>query len=416
MVIAALLVGIAVGGAAVWLVLRSQVTAGRRAATELETVFRALSSEALRTNNDDFLQLATTKLERFHLEAQNDLESRQKAVEQLVRPLKESLERVDKKVESLEASRQKAYGALHSQVELLVGSQERLRAETTSLVKALRTSDVRGKWGEMQLRRTLEMSGMLRHCDFVEQPTATTDEGALRPDVVVRLPGGKNIVIDSKVPLEALLDAFKGNDEDVQEAQMQTFLRHVREHMSRLSLKAYWEQFTPSPEYVVMFLPSESFYRYAVERDETLLEMGAKQRVLLASPVNLIALLFAAAAGWQEETLAESAREVSTLGRDLYDRLATMGGHFAKLGKRLEGAVEAYNDTVGSLETRVFPAARRFPELGVSTKGDLEHVTAVERAVKPLTAAELTLAPTEFAAIDDDPPEAEPSRPAVEAA
>jgi DNA recombination protein RmuC len=393
MVVIALVAGLAVGALVAWLVLR-------RGRATLVTEFRALSSEALRTNNEEFLQLATTQFEGFQHQARGDLDQRRQAFEQLMVPLKETLAKYDEQAQSLEASRRQAYGALTTQVQLLAESQDRLRTETASLVKALRSPAARGRWGEMQLRRALEMSGMLAHCDFVEQPTATGEDGLLRPDVVVKLAGGKNLVVDAKVPLEALLDAFESDDDGAREARFDDFVRHVREHRSKLSLKAYWRQFTPSPEFVVMFLPSESFYRYAVERDPSLLEIGPGQRVLLASPTNLIALLLAAATGWQEETLAESARQVSELGRELYDRLTTMGGHVSKLGNRLEKAVEAYNETVGSLETRVLPSARRFPELGVPGKAAIEPVTPIERMVKPLTAPELVSLP-EPSSLDD---------------
>ena len=390
MIAIGLIIGLVVGAAAVWVALRARTSAERKAQEQLATTFRALASDALRTNNEEFLHLATTSLERFQIEARGDLEQRRQAVEQLVAPLKDSLASVDRQVQELEASRRQAYGALSSQVKLLTESQNQLRTETSSLVKALRSPSARGRWGEMQLRRALEMAGMLAHCDFVEQPTASGEDGLLRPDVVVRLPGRKNIVIDAKVPLEALLDAFESEDGEAREARLDDFLRHVRDHIAKLSVKAYWRQFAPSPEFVVMFLPSESFYRYAVERDATLLELGPSRRVILASPTTLIALLFAAAAGWREETLAESARQVSELGRDLYDRLSTMGGHVARLGGQLEKAVKAYNETVGSLESRVLPAARRFPELGVEAKDELDPLAAIELMVKPLTAPELT--------------------------
>jgi DNA recombination protein RmuC len=389
MVVLALLLGLAVGALAVWLVMRARASAERRAHAQAASEFRALSAEALRTSNQEFLQLAKTQLEGFQREARGDLDQRKQAVEQLVAPLKESLAKVDDHVQSLEVSRQKAYGALTTQVQMLARTQDQLRSETASLVKALRTPAARGRWGEMHLRRALEMTGMLAHCDFVEQPTATTADGTLRPDVVVRLAGGKNIVIDAKVPLEALLDALQTDDEREREEKLQLFVRHVRDHVAKLSVKAYWRQFTPSPEYVVMFLPTESFYRYALEEDHTLLEFAANQNVLIASPTTLIATLRSAAMGWREETLAESARKVSELGRELYERLATMGAHVIKLGKRLEGAVDAYNETVGSLETRVLPSARRFPELGVPAKAELDPVTPIERMVKPLTAPEL---------------------------
>ncbi len=389
MIAVGFIVGLLVGSVAVWLVMRVRATAARAAQAELQTMFRALSSEALRTNNEEFLQLATTKLEGFQRGARDDLDQRQKAVEQIVAPLKESLEKVDTQVRSLEASRQRAYGALSTQVEALTESQDKLRTETAGLVKALRSPSARGRWGEMQLRRALEMAGMLAHCDFVEQPTVSSDDGVLRPDVVVKLPGGKNIVVDAKVPLEALLDAFETDDDAIRDARYRDFLRHVRDHMGKLSLKAYWRQFTPSPEFVVMFLPSESFYRYAVEQDAGLLELGPSQRVILASPTTLIAVLFAVAAGWREETLAESARQVSELGRELYERLSTMGTHVSKLGNRLDKAVEAYNEAVGSLEARVLPSARRFPELGIPATEEIDPIVPVERMVKPLTAPEL---------------------------
>jgi DNA recombination protein RmuC len=391
-----LCIGLLAGAAAVWLVLRSRAAAHRRDQERLVTTFRALASEALQSNNQEFLQLAATKLEGFQLQARGDLEQRRQAVEQLVAPLRESLGKVDEQVQALEASRQRAYGALSQQVKLLAESQERLRTETSSLVKALRSPAARGRWGEMQLRRAVEMAGMLAHCDFVEQPTVTGEGGRLRPDLVVRLPGGKNIVVDSKVPLEALLDAFETEDDEQRELRLQDFLRHVRDHMGKLSLKAYWQQFAPSPEFVVMFLPSESFYRYAVERDGTLLELGPSQRVILASPTTLIALLMTAAAGWRDETLAEGARQVSELGRELYERLTTMGGHVSKLGRQLERAVEAYNETVASLEARVLPSARKFPELGVAAKDELDPLVPIERMLRPLTAAEFTDHPAEL--------------------
>ncbi len=236
---------------------------------------------------------------------------------------------------------------------------------------------------------------MLSHCDFDEQPTSGGDDGLLRPDVVVRLAGGKNIVIDAKVPLQALLDAAQEDDDAAHAERLRDFVRHVRDHMTKLSAKSYWRQFAPSPEYVIMFLPSESFYRYAIEQDAALLELGPQQKVILASPTTLITLLLAAAAGWREQTLAESAREISEHGRELYERLATMGGHLSKLGSRLGKAVEAFNETLGSLETRVLPAARRFPELGVSSKTELPPVAPIELAVRPLTAPEL---------VDEEPP------------
>jgi DNA recombination protein RmuC len=395
-----LVLGLALGCVLAWVLVRRRDAAAERARAGLETAFKALSSDALEQSSKSFVELARAHLETLQTKATAELAQRHQAVEQLVAPIKESLAKVDEHVRSLEASRQRAYGELHKQVELLAASQERLRSETSSLVRALRAPATRGRWGEMQLRRALEMAGMLLHCDFVEQPTAAADERLLRPDVIVKLAGGKHIVVDAKVPLEALLDAFESEDDATREARLADFVRHVRDHMTKLSAKAYWQQFSPSPEFVVMFLASESFYRYAIEHDAGLLELGPRQRVLLASPTTLISLLFAAAAGWREETIAESARQISERGRDLYERLGTMGRHFANLGTRLDKAVAAYNETVGSLETRVLPAARRFPELGVAANDELPQVTPIERVAKPLTAPELTRA--ELTPVDED--------------
>jgi DNA recombination protein RmuC len=379
MLIAAFVAGTILGGLAVWLVLRERVGAQRRAAEDFTSTFKALSAETLQQTTSSFLDLAKDKIEGVASSQLN--------------PIKESLQRFDQKVEALERARQQERGALTEQITALQRGAEQLRGETAGLVTALRASEVRGQWGELQLKRTLELAGMLEHCDFEQQPTATGDDGLLKPDVIVRLAGGKNIVIDSKVPLKALLDALQTQDEGTREHCLDEFVRHVRDHMRKLSEKAYWRQFSPTPEYVIMFLASESFYRYAIERDGSLLELGPQQKVIFASPTTLIALLQAAAAGWREETIAESAREISEQGQLLYERLATMGGHFGNLGRRLSKAVEAFNDTLGSLETRVLPAARRFPELGISSKHELAPVEPIDLAVRSATAAELSEPP-----------------------
>jgi DNA recombination protein RmuC len=372
MVIGAFVVGTILGGLAVWLVLRERVNARRRSDEEL----KALSTEMLQQTTTSFLDLAKGKIE--------DVASLQ------LSPIKESLQRFDQKVEALEQARQQERGALTEQIVALRRGTEQASRVTAGLVTALRASEVRGQWGELQLKRTLELAGMLEHCDFVQQPTASGDDGLLKPDVIVRLAGGKNIVVDSKVPLKALLDALQTEDGQAREQCLDEFVRHVRDHMRKLSEKAYWRQFAPAPEFVIMFLASESFYRYAIERDGSLLELGPQQKVIFASPTTLIALLQAAAAGWREETIAESAREISEQGQLLYERLATMGGHFGKLGKSLGRAVEAFNETLGSLETRVLPAARRFPELGIASKHELAPVEPIDLAVRSATAAELS--------------------------
>jgi len=412
MAVGALLLGIALGAVAAVLVMRArlqadrgrleaQLDAERRVLEErlaltvhtqdgLSDTFKALCADALRQSNTSFLELARTQLEGFQAKATTDLVHRQQAVERLVDPIRLTLEKVGTEVKQLENARQQAYGALSQQVTSMARSQDQLRLETTRLVKSLRTPGVRGRWGELQLRRAVEAAGMSLHCDFTEQSTSSGDGGLLRPDLVVKLPGGKHVVVDAKAPIEALLAAHDEEDEVKQAARMKDYARNVRDHMGKLSAKAYWQQFAPTPDFVVMFLPGESFFHYALEHDPLLLEQGPQQRVVLASPSTLITLLRTVALVWREEKLAESAQAVSELGRDLYERLSTMGAHVARLGSRLDKAVEAYNETVGSLETRVLPAARRFPELGISSKSELPPVSPIERAPRPLTAAELT--------------------------
>ena len=368
---------------------------------ELSNAFKALSAEALRTNNSSFLELARTTLERFQTQAKDDLEQRRVAVEHLVAPIKESLAKVDGQIQHLEKARSEAYGALMGQVRTLAESQERLRAETGNLVTALRTPAVRGRWGEIQLRRVVEMAGMLSHCDFVEQVTANADDRRLRPDLVVKLPGGKNVVVDAKVPLQAYLEAIEAQDEETRTARLGDHARQIRQHMAKLSLKSYWEQFQPAPEFVVMFIPGEAFYSAALEQDPGLIEEGVSQRVLLATPTTLIGVLKAVAYGWHQETVAESARAVSRLGKELHGRLAVLGDHMAKLGLQLDRAVSTYNQTVGSLERRVLPAARRFSELGADGGREIPALEPIDKSTQVPQALELTGGPPQELPEDD---------------
>jgi DNA recombination protein RmuC len=372
---------------------------------ELADAFKALSADALRTNNTSFLELAQSTLERFQTQAKDDLDQRRVAVEHLVAPIKESLARVDGQIQHLEKARSEAYGALLGQVRTLAESQDRLRAETGNLVTALRAPAVRGRWGEIQLRRVVEMAGMLSHCDFVEQVTATADDRRLRPDLVVKLPGGKNVVVDAKVPLQAYLEAVDAPDEETRTARLGDHARQIRQHMAKLSLKSYWEQFQPAPEFVVMFIPGEAFYSAALEQDPGLIEEGVSQRVLLATPTTLIGVLKAVAYGWHQETVAESARAVSALGKELHARLATLGDHMAKLGLQLDRAVSSYNQTVGSLERRVLPAARRFSELGADGGREIPILEPVEKTTQAPQALELTGTPPVELPAAEAPPE-----------
>jgi DNA recombination protein RmuC len=332
-----------------------------------EERFRALSAEALQTNQVRFLELADAKLA----------------------PIKETLERVTTHNHELEKSRERAYAAFLEQAQQIKEGNRELRAETGKLRTALRTPHVRGRWGELQLKRVVELAGMIAYCDFVEQSSVRDGEGALlRPDVVVKLPGGKNVVVDAKAPLHAYLDALECEDDDARVPHLQSHARTVRDHITKLGQKRYWQQFSPTPEFVVMFLPDESYFRAALEQDPALIEAGVEAGVIPASPTTLIALLRTIAYGWQQETVAASARTVAGLGAELYERLGTFGRHFAKAGRALDTAVVAYNEAVGSLESRVLVTARKLEQHGVGN--GLPDVPPLERQTRPLLAEELT--------------------------
>ena len=380
---------------------------------KLADAFNALSAEALKSNNQAFLDLAKQNLNTFQESAKGDMAARQLAVEGLVKPLAETLEKLTAQHQEMEKTRTGAYATLTEQVKGMLAAQQDLRSETGRLVSALRRPEVRGRWGEVQLRRVVEMAGMLDHCDFFEQE-ATEDRR--RPDMVVRLPGGKSVVLDSKAPLAAYLEAVEAQHEDARHRALARFTqhvrthvqqlsdndaarsnllrehaRHIRDHVTALSRKSYWDQFQPAPEFVVLFLPGEAFFSAALQEDPELIEYASDRKVILATPTTLLALLKAVYYGWRQEALADNARQVSQLGAQLYERLAKLGEHWTSVGKNLGQAVKAYNDATGSLETRVLVTARKFEDLQVSPEGKaIAAPTIVEQAPRDLQAPELT--------------------------
>jgi DNA recombination protein RmuC len=350
--------------------------------------FKALSASALRENNRAFIDLADSVLAK-HLEtARKDLDLKGQAVVELVSPIRESLTRFDHNIQSLERSREKAYGGLSEQVRSLIGTQQLLQRETGKLVKALQTPQVRGRWGEITLRRVAELSGMQRRCDFFEQQTAAGADGLMRPDMLVKLPGNRQLVVDAKVPLAAYLDSLEAENDQARQALLETHARQVQTHILKLSQKAYWTQFAPTPEFVVLFIPGENFFSAALSQNPALIEEGARRGVILATPTTLISLLKTIAFGWRQETVSENARAISELGRELYERLNHVAGHLNRLGQDIDHCARSFNQAVGSLEHRVFASARRFTDLGIRLKDnrplpELDTVSGKTRKLDP---------------------------------
>ena len=374
---------------------RTARAAQERIWTQAEQAFReafsSLSAKALNENNAAFLQLAETRLRQARTEAVADVDARKKAIEDLLSPMAKTLERVDAEVRDAERRRHSESAELLQRMALLDGNSRDLQAETRRLVDALKRPGVRGRWGELQLKRVVELAGMLDHCDFVEQQTVAASERRIRPDVIIQLPGGKTVIVDAKAPLDAYLRALEAPDEAARQLLLADHARQVRAHLSQLGAKNYFTDVAGSPEFVVMFLPGEMFFSAALEQDPGLIEFGVERKVIPASPTTLIALLRAVAYGWQQEAMEENARQISELGRNLYESVRSLAKHVSDLGSRLHSSLEAYNKAVGSLEGNVLVKARRFKDLQVAPNAeDIERLEPIDRVPRVLQAAELT--------------------------
>jgi DNA recombination protein RmuC len=380
-----LFVGLVVGAGITALIMRERIRSLRENQAQMSDSFKAMSAEALDASVRQLTELAKTQLQSGQAEAKSELEKRQMAMEQLVRPLKDQLQRVDQQLLALNKERHESQGMLAERMRQLAEANEKLRSETGALVTALRKPNTRGQWGQMQLRKVVELAGMVRHCDFNEQASFAGDEQTMRPDMVVNLPGGKHVVVDAKAPLQGVLDAYEAPDEQTRTDAMQAHARLLRRHVKQLADKAYWDGMESAPDFVVLFLPGEHLYGAALDADPSLIEDAMSRRVLIATPTTLLALLHSVGYGWQQERVAESAQAISDLGRELHGRLAKLSGMIQTLGKRLNSTVSAYNDTVGSYERRVLPAARRFADHGAVASGaeltDVEQITESARDV-----------------------------------
>jgi len=346
---------------------------------QFEATFKSLAGDVLKSNSSEFLKLAETSFKVLHTQASGDLEQREKAVENLVKPIRESLEKADQHIRSIEKERQEAFGSLSRHLELMANTQQQLQGETRNLVKALSRPEIRGQWGELTLKRLAELAGMVEHCDFDQQRSVDSDEGKQRPDMVVRMPGGREIIVDAKAPMDGYLGAVEASDDNTRVQEIRRHARNVRDRVRELSGKRYWKQFPRSPDFVVLFIPGDQFLSAALEVDPQLLEDAMADRIVLATPSSLVALLRAVAYGWRQESLAENAEQIRIVGEDLYERLGTFADHLGKLGISLNRSVESYNKAVGSFDSRVLPGARKFKDMGIQEKKELPEPDQIER-------------------------------------
>lgn len=375
----------------IYLKAREETSKDSEGAQEkMSLAFKALSSEALEKSNSSFLQLAKETLGKFQEKAKGDLEKRQESIEHVLKPVQESLSKLDKGMQAIEKERKGEQESLKVQLRMMTESEKDLRKETATLVKALRAPIVRGRWGEMQLKRVVELAGMVNHCDFYEQETR--ESGQVRPDLIVKLPGDKQVIVDSKTPCEAYLEAIQAEDQNVKEDKFRHHARQVRQHVMALGKKAYWQSFQPTPEFVVLFIPSDNFFSSALEYDPSLIEVGVEQGVVIATPTTLIGLLRAIAYGWKQEKLSLHAKEVSMLGHELYKRITDMSEHWSKVGRTLASSVDAYNKAVGSLESRVLVSARKFQEMGAAAHSvELETLEGIDRIPREIQASDMKI-------------------------
>ncbi len=411
MLIAIALLGVLAGGVAAYLfmqrrlgtlnrdnaTLNAQLEAEQRSGVEkiaaleaaraqLTHTFTALASEALRSNNEEFLKLAQENLKQFHIKAQGDLEQKEKSIEQLVKPIKEALEKNEQQIRQIELERKESFGSLSKHLETMTQTQQSLQSETRNLVQALRRPEVRGQWGELTLKRLAELAGMVEYCDFFEQEHTSTAEGGMRPDMIVRMPDGREIIVDVKTPLDAYLSAVEATDDATRTMHLENHARNVVKRVRELAAKSYWEQFKNAPDFVVLFIPGDQFLNAALDIQRDLIEIALRQKVILATPTSFVALLRAVAYGWRQQTLAVNAERIRDVGEELYKRLGVFAEHLTKVGKSLNSSVDSYNAAVGSFERQLIPGARKFAEMGVETGKLIEAPEPLEKQPRRMTA------------------------------